>query len=125
MLYPRPLLAVSGLLKEFVRKEDDPGTGSPVRETQAFLNSPTSDTLKGLRERSILSVLIGYGLRRQEVADLTFEHIQQREGRWQTNTVFGFTCSHSGYLHQLHVDLFEHSGVGCEFLQVFFAPVAC
>lgn len=38
--------------------------------------------LKALRDRAILCVMIGAGLRRAEVAGLTFEHIQQREGRW-------------------------------------------
>lgn len=51
-------------------------------EAQALLNSPDAGTLKGLRDRAILSVLIGCRLRRQEVSDLTFDHIQQREGRW-------------------------------------------
>jgi site-specific recombinase XerC len=35
----------------------------------------------GLRDRAILGLLIGCGLRRDELADLTFEHLQQREGR--------------------------------------------
>ena len=49
-------------------------------QAQALLNSLGAGTLKGLRDRAILAVLIGCGPRRQEVADLTFEHIQQREG---------------------------------------------
>jgi hypothetical protein len=31
---------------------------------------------------AILAVLLGCGLRRSEVAALTFKHIQQRDGRW-------------------------------------------
>jgi integrase len=38
--------------------------------------------VKGLRDRAILAVLLGCGLRRSEVAALTFTHIQQRDGRW-------------------------------------------
>jgi integrase len=38
--------------------------------------------LKGLCDHAILAVLIGCGLRRQEAAYLTFNHIQQRDGRW-------------------------------------------
>jgi integrase len=37
---------------------------------------------KGLRDRAILAVLLGRGLRRSDVAALTFGHIQQRDGRW-------------------------------------------
>jgi integrase len=52
------------------------------RQAQDLINSVQVDTLKGLRDRAILAVQIGAGLRRSEVAALTFEHIQQREGRW-------------------------------------------
>jgi site-specific recombinase XerC len=38
--------------------------------------------MKGKRDRALLSVLIGCGLRQAELASLTFEHIQQREARW-------------------------------------------
>jgi integrase len=37
---------------------------------------------RGCRDRAILAVLLGCGLRRSEVAALTFKHIQQRDGRW-------------------------------------------
>src|SRR6185369_1973767 len=37
---------------------------------------------RGLRDRAILAVLLGCGLRRSEVAALTFAHVQQRDGRW-------------------------------------------
>ena len=44
--------------------------------------SPYVNTLKGLRDRAILAVLAGCWLRRNEiVTSLTFEQIQQREGR--------------------------------------------
>ncbi|MGO9614893.1 MAG: tyrosine-type recombinase/integrase [Bryobacteraceae bacterium] len=39
-------------------------------------------TTKGLRDRAILAVRLGCGLRRSEVAALTMGHIQQRDGRW-------------------------------------------
>jgi integrase len=48
----------------------------------SLLNAPDVSTLKGKRDRAILAVLIGCGLRREECASLTFEHIQEREGRW-------------------------------------------
>ena len=38
--------------------------------------------MKGLRDRAILAVLLGCGLRRSEVAALRFSHVQQRDGRW-------------------------------------------
>jgi len=51
-------------------------------EAQELLQAPNLTRLKGLRDRAILAVLLGCGLRRSEVAALTFDHIQQREGRW-------------------------------------------
>ena len=52
------------------------------KQAQTLLNTPDITTLKGLRDRAIIAVLLGCGLRRSEVAALTFGHIQQRDGRW-------------------------------------------
>lgn len=51
-------------------------------QAQSWLGAPDIRTLKGRRDRALLAVLIGCGLRRAEAASLTFEHIQQRDGRW-------------------------------------------
>jgi integrase len=51
-------------------------------EAQAWLSAPDRRTLRGRRDRALLSVLIGCGLRRSEASGLTFEHVQQRDGRW-------------------------------------------
>src|SRR6478735_5053474 len=58
------------------------GNWLSVRQAQDLLSAPDIATTKGLRDRAILAVLIGCGLRRSEVAALTFQHIQQRDGRW-------------------------------------------
>src|SRR6202035_910153 len=58
------------------------GNWLSVRQAQSLLNAPDVDTVRGLRDRAILAVLLGCGLRRSEVAALTFTHIQQRDGRW-------------------------------------------
>ena len=38
--------------------------------------------MKGKRDRAILAVLLGCGLRRKELIDLTIDHIQRREDHW-------------------------------------------
>jgi site-specific recombinase XerD len=52
------------------------------RQAQALLSAPDITTVAGLRDRAILPVLLECGLRRSEVAALTFAHVQQRDGRW-------------------------------------------
>jgi site-specific recombinase XerD len=58
------------------------GNWLSVQQAQKLLNAPNAATTKGLRDRAILAVLLGCGLRRSEVAALTFRHVQQRDGQW-------------------------------------------
>src|SRR6476660_3216403 len=58
------------------------GNWLTLRQAQVLLSTPDITTVKGLRDRAILAVLLGCGLRRSEVAALTFVHVQQRDGRW-------------------------------------------
>src|ERR1700704_2938888 len=58
------------------------GNWLSLRQAQALLSAPDASTTKGLRDRAIIAVLLGCGLRRSEVAALTFAHVQQRDGRW-------------------------------------------
>src|SRR5580700_1360544 len=58
------------------------GNWLSLKQAQMLLNAPDITTVRGLRDRAILAVLLGCGLRRSEVAALTFTHVQQRDGRW-------------------------------------------
>lgn len=69
---------VKGVRLEGVRT----GNWLTLKQSQELINAPDITTLKGLRDRAILAVMLGAGLRRSEIANLTFGHIQQRESRW-------------------------------------------
>lgn len=58
------------------------GNWLSLQQAQALLDTPNIKTRKGLRDRAILAVLLGCGLRRSEAASLTVGHIQQRDNRW-------------------------------------------
>src|SRR6202162_793029 len=58
------------------------GNWLSLRQAQTLLNTPDVSTKKGLRDRAMLAVLLGCGLRRSKVAALALKHVQQRDGRW-------------------------------------------
>jgi len=58
-------------------------------EAAALIDAPDDSTLKGKRDRALLAVMVGCGLRRDELARLTVEHIQQREARWAIVDIIG------------------------------------
>jgi integrase len=58
------------------------GNWLSLPQAQILPSAPDGATNKGLRDRAILSTLLGCGLRRSEVAALMFTHLQQRDGRW-------------------------------------------
>ena len=51
-------------------------------QAEALLAAPRGESRQACRDRALLCLLVGCGLRRTELAALTVEHIQQREGRW-------------------------------------------
>jgi integrase len=51
-------------------------------QAKELLAVPDRSTLKGKRDYVIIALLVGCALRRRELASLTIEDIQLREGRW-------------------------------------------
>lgn len=68
---------------ESIRREGQRlGNWLTREQAQQLLLLPDVTTIKGLRDRAILAVLLGAGLRREECASLTVEHLQMRDARW-------------------------------------------
>jgi site-specific recombinase XerD len=51
-------------------------------QARSLLEGPDPKKLRGKRDRALLAILVACGLRRHEVAALTIDHLQQREGHW-------------------------------------------
>ncbi len=69
---------VAGVKQQGVRA----GNWLSKEQASELLNAPDPETLKGLRDRAMLALLLGCGLRRTELLALTVNQIEQREGRW-------------------------------------------
>lgn len=72
------IMRVKGIKKKGIRS----GNWITPEEAEKLINAPDETTLRGKRDRAILAVFIYGWLRRSELAALTMEHIQQREGVW-------------------------------------------
>jgi site-specific recombinase XerD len=65
------------------------GNWLTVNEARALWQLPDAGTLKGKRDRAILAVLLGCGLRRGELIELSFDLIQRREDHWAIVDLIG------------------------------------
>lgn len=77
------LAGAIGRVKGAKNKGVRTGNWLSLEQAEEFLAAPaSSDNLTGKRDRALLALLIGCGLRRSELAGLDVDHIQQRDGRW-------------------------------------------
>ncbi len=65
------------------------GNWLSVQQAKTLLESTSSKTLGGKRDRAMLAVLVGCGLRRGELLGLTVEDVQLREDRWVITDLLG------------------------------------
>ena len=58
------------------------GNWLTANEARALLQLPSCYSLKGKRDYAILALLLGCGLRRRELIELSLDHVQRREEHW-------------------------------------------
>ncbi len=58
------------------------GNWLTATQARALWQVPDPSTLKGKRDRALLGILLGCGLRRREAAELEFARVQRREDHW-------------------------------------------
>ena len=65
------------------------GNWLTVDQSRTLLRESPSDDLRGKRDRAILALLVGCGLRRAELTGLEKEDFQVREGHWVIADLIG------------------------------------
>lgn len=58
------------------------GNWLTAEQARALLLAPDESTLKGKRDRALLGILVGCGLRREELVSLNVADVQLRDDRW-------------------------------------------
>lgn len=92
------------------------GNWLTVEEARALWQLPNMHTMRGKRDRAMLAVLLGCGLRRRELIDLTLDHIQRREDHWAIVDLVGKgghirTVPMPGWVKQTLDDWLDAAGV--------------
>jgi integrase/recombinase XerD len=88
---------VKGIPKSGIRM----GNWLTEKQAEQLVNAPTPETLKGKRDRALLALLVGCGLRRRELSTLNVEDIQQREA-WASAYCTGAALGQSGRRRLAH-----------------------
>src|ERR1035441_3745622 len=71
------------------RPAGSPSASPAADQSLRLLQAPEAQTVIGKRDRAILAVLLGCGLRRAEVAKLQVRDVQQREEHWAVVDLIG------------------------------------
>lgn len=75
-----PTNPVKGVKRPRIHCQEGKTPALGDHQARSLLNAPDTTTLKGMRDRAILSTLLYHGLRRAELCALTVGDLQQRSG---------------------------------------------
>jgi site-specific recombinase XerD len=88
-IWPATVASAFALVKNIPQRGQRTGNWLSLEQSQQLINAPDIQTVYGLRNRALLAVLLGCGLRRMELTGLTIPQLQQREGRWVITNLLG------------------------------------
>lgn len=85
------------------------GNWLSAEQVKLLVQTPDAETMRGKRDRAILSILVGCGLRRSEVAGLNLDDIRQRDERWVILDLYG----KGGHIRTVPVPEWVKTAVDC------------
>jgi integrase/recombinase XerD len=81
----RDILRING----FSKKVSLGGRFLTERQAEALINVPNASSVKGVRDRAVLALLVGCALRSGELVSIQVEEIQKQKGEWFLTNVVG------------------------------------
>ena len=88
-IWPATVASAFTSVRNIPQRGQRTGNWLSLEQSQQLINAPDVRTVYGLRNRALLAVLLGCGLRRMELTTLTLAQLQQREGRWVITNLVG------------------------------------
>ena len=88
-IWPEKVPAVFASVKNIPQRGRRTGNWLSLEQSQQLINTPDASTNIGLRDRAMLAVLIGCGIRRQELTKLKPGQLQLRDSRWVIADLIG------------------------------------
>ena len=81
-IWPETVMAAFVSVKKIPQRGKRIGNWLTLEQAQQLINTPDTATHLGLRNRAILATLLGCGIRRNELVNLSSAQLQLRDGRW-------------------------------------------
>jgi len=88
-IWPDTVAAAFASVKNIPQRGKRTGNWLSLEQAQQLINAPDISTPIGLRNRAILATLLGCGLRRLELVNLSLNQLQLRDDRWVLTNLIG------------------------------------